>query len=193
MSLIMEMDNLADNWPDVQLKIAHLLTQRKGIIREKVCIKDVLEALIVFLKIKLGKDTDDKKSTAPPVISAIEQDFVGLSVASLKAELQPQPLIDEFESNISTGPTPQVDTDAPVEMDNSSSNLTTLELDIGNSPVKNIDIADLTKLANLSVPVQEGKPKKISKEDFISPAKKLGSSSDPSDPLGQLDPLWSLK
>merc|ERR1712173_318775 len=112
------MDKLDDDWPDVKTKIAHLLTQRKGIIREKVCIKDVLEAIIFYLKIKLGKDTDDKKTAAPSVINTIEQDFVGLSVASLKAELQPcqpnpLPLLDGFDSSISTTPTPQAETDPP--------------------------------------------------------------------------------
>ena len=190
-SLIMEMEKLSDEWPDVKSKIAHLLSQRKGIIREKLHIKDVIEALVFFLKIKLGKDTENKKSTTTPAINAIEQDFVGLSVASLKAELQPchPPILDVFDSISSIAPTLQGET----KMDNSSTNLTSLELDIGTSPVSNIPVDDLTKLADLSMPVHEGKSKKISKDDFNSPAKKLGLSNDPSDPLGQLDPLWSLK
>ena len=50
---------------------------------------------------------------------------------------------------------------------------------------------DLTKLADLSLTEEKDKKKKFSKDDFNSP-KKIGPQNDSSDPLSQLDPLWSL-
>ena len=50
---------------------------------------------------------------------------------------------------------------------------------------------DLFKLADITID-KEKKTKKITKEDFLNPSEQM-SRIDPTDPLSQLDPLWSLK
>ena len=50
---------------------------------------------------------------------------------------------------------------------------------------------DLTRIENLTITDSPSK-RRISKEDFGKTKSLLGSNSDPSDPLDQLDPLWTL-
>jgi len=60
------------------------------------------------------------------------------------------------------------------------------------SLLKNIP-DDLTKLADINITEADAKKqKKISKYDFLNPTRQVGKV-DESDPLSQLDPLWSLK
>ena len=114
-----------------------------------------------------------------------EPDFVGLSVASLKEELQKDrsvsPEIVEEKQERS-------EVVLQAAESGQSSNLS--QLDLSASPISSIP-SDLTQLADLSL--TESKAKKITKQDFLSPAKKVGASKDESDPLSQLDPLWSMK
>ena len=57
--------------------------------------------------------------------------------------------------------------------------------------------ADLTKFADLNLSgtvSQTPNKKKISKQDFLNAKKGLNQdTTNPDDPLSQLDPLWSLK
>ena len=184
-SLSEAIGHMKEDWPGLNCEAAQLLTQRKGIIRDKAMTKIIVEALIEFLKIKLDRDDDDTIIVAEKT-SADVQDFVGLSVASLKAELQPETpelssedcLPDHAHDEILDKPK------SPI--------LTQLEFDPNITPVTHIP-SDLTKLADISISTQETKTKKFSKEDFNSPSKKIGPSDNSADPLSQLDPLWSLK
>ena len=114
-----------------------------------------------------------------------EPDFVGLTVASLKVELQkdrsvsPEVVQEKKEA---------VGSSVLAEESSKASPLT--QMDLTQSLNSNIP-TDLTQLADLSL--TESKTKKITKEDFFSPAKKVGATNNDSDPLSQLDPLWSMK
>ena len=171
------------------------MTQRKNIFRDKIVIRSIYEALISYVKSKLG--VEENETSAVQSQSLVNQDFVGLSVASLKAELQPavpdreisvpEDSEDVFVAQHETGQAAEDESDVKV----GNPSLTQLDLDpIANNSVMNIP-SDLTKLADLSI--DEGKTKKFTKDDFNSPSKGMGPPNDPADPLSQLDPLWSLK
>ena len=153
--------------------------------------KIIIEALIEFLKIKLDRQDDDTIIVAEKTSAAV-QDFVGLSVASLKAELQP-----ETQSSSGTSDVLPDQNQHEVKIYETfekpkSPTLTQLELDPNITPVTHIPL-DLTKLADISISSENTKTKKFSKEDFNSPSKKIGPIDNSADPLSQLDPLWSLK
>ena len=194
-SLIADIGSLGEGWPQVREKVAHLMTQRKNIFRDKIVIRIIYEALISYVKSKLG--VEENETSAVQSQSLVNQDFVGLSVASLKAELQPavpdreisvpEDSEDVFVAQHETGQAAADESDGKV----GNPSLTQLDLDpIVNNSVINIP-SDLTKLADLSI--NEGKTKKFTKDDFNSPSKGMGPPNDPADPLSQLDPLWSLK
>ena len=111
------------------------------------------------------------------------QDFVGLSVNTLKEELnkiEKEDVDDNPETSI-------------VENKNQNPGSTILTLEqatAGPGPLKNIP-DDLLKLADITES-EPKKNKKISKEDFLNPSSQVGMV-DESDPLSKLDPLWSLK
>ena len=63
-------------------------------------------------------------------------------------------------------------------------------LKLSTDPLSNL--ADLTQLDLLTI-TDSPKKKKITKEDFMSSTGNLQSNPDPTDPLSQLNPLWSLK
>ena len=193
-SLMADMGLLEAGWPVVTTTAAHLLTQRKGIIRDKTVTKVIVETLLEFLKIKLDRDDEDIVIIAEKTSTDV-QDFVGLSVASLKAELQPTSP-EDLRSRSDDVQYQNHDVSAD-EADGKpkSPTITQLELDLGFTPLTPVTHipTDLTKLADISVPALETKTRKFSKEDFHSPSKKIGPSDNSADPLSQLDPLWSLK
>ena len=172
--------------PDIKTKIQNLLTQRKGIIRDKMVLKDIYQIILFSMKRIVSKE-----GSAVPMAEQVtprkssEPDFVGLTVASLKVELQkdrsvsPEVVQEKKEA---------VGSSVPAEESSKASPLT--QMDLTQSLNSNIP-TDLTQLADLSL--TESKTKKITKEDFFSPAKKVGPTNNESDPLSQLDPLWSMK
>merc|ERR1719186_2084151 len=140
------------------------------------------------------------------------QDFVGLTVATLKEELKNEPKVEisldtgekvhekvaddvgEVNESISSAPSlPNLEeVSNVVEIDEKA----TVPSVCANIPDDLLSVSanipdDLTKLADISLP-QEGKSKKITKHDFLNPSGQVGKV-DPADPLSQLDPLWSLK
>ena len=187
-SLTEDIGNLKEDWPDLTRAQAHLLTQRKGIIRDKAMTKIIIEALIEFLIIKMDRDNDDTIIVAEKT-SIDVHDLVGISVASLKAELQPE---TQLSSGASAGlPDHAHDVNVGETYDKPKSPTLT-QLDPNITPVTHIPL-DLTKLADISISNEDTKTKKFSKEDFNSPSKKIGPMDNSADPLSQLDPLWSLK
>ena len=182
-------DEGQDGLPEIKSKIQNLLTQRKGIIRDKMVLKHIYEILLFAMKRIISKD--NKVGTVPMAEHVTprkisEPDFVGLTVASLKEELQKDttPEILQEKTEILDIVVKPVDT-------GKSSNLS--QIDLSQSPNSNIP-SDLTQLADLAdLSLTETKTKKITKEDFFSPSKKVGATNNESDPLSQLDPLWSMK
>lgn len=187
-SLTEDMGQLAEDWPDLTRAAAHLLTQRKGIIRDKAVTKIIIEALIEFLTIKMDRDDDDTIIVAEKT-SADVHDLVGISVASLKAELQPETQLSSVTSAVLQDHEHDVNGGETYDKPKSP---TLTQLDPNITPVTHIPL-DLTKLADISISNQDTKTKKFSKEDFNSPSKKIGPNDNSADPLSQLDPLWSLK
>lgn len=62
---------------------------------------------------------------------------------------------------------------------------------LGPPSAANSGLSDL-QLGNICLS-DSPKKKRITKEDFLNPSGQLQTNSDPSDPLSQLNPLWSLK
>ena len=173
--------------PEIKSKIQSLVSQRKGILRDKMVLKHIFEIILFSMKRTINKEIKGSVAMTEAVTprKSSEQDFVGLSVASLKEELQkdvsvsPEPVQEKQESS---------ELPVLVEESGKSSNLSQMDLSASSN---SIIPSDLTQLADLSL--TEPKTKKITKEDFFSPAKKVGATKDESDPLSQLDPLWSMK
>lgn len=164
------------------------MTQRKGIFRDKTIVKNIYECLIEFLNIKLDKDNEEKHFVKE-AFSVDAQDFVDASVASLKAELQPViPPTDESDDDFIHAVVENVE--PKNEVVSNFESLSQLGTDMSFIQTGKIP-TDLTKLADLSLTEEKDKKKKFSKDDFNSP-KKIGPQNDSSDPLSQLDPLWSL-
>ena len=187
-SLIKDYEILSNDWPKVNSTVAHLLTQRKGIFRDKTIVKNIYECLIEFLNIKLDKDNEEKHFVKE-AFSVDAQDFVDASVASLKAELQPViPPTDESDDDFIHAVVENVE--PKNEVVSNFESLSQLGTDMSFIQTGKIP-TDLTKLADLSLTEEKDKKKKFSKDDFNSP-KKIGPQNDSSDPLSQLDPLWSL-
>lgn len=195
-------------WPDVCSKLENLLLQRKGVVRDKMYIRLIYESVLYYMQdilmkqgvLNTGNTTvlgSKKCHSRHP-----SQDFVGLTVATLKEELKNEtelqpPLVtvgeaidqatsDVGEKNKSTACTPL----PPVLLGMSTVMEQDSQVCIESTMSKNIP-ADLTKLADISL-TDEGKSKKITKQDFLNPTGQIGKS-DNSDPLSQLDALWSLK
>jgi len=145
-------------------------------------------------------------------------DFVGISIATLKDQLikvdpanvdvkLEKPADDTFttaddsvtnENQAVTSPVPsQLSEAAPHTGPSASPAFSQISeaaphASTSASLLKNIP-DDLTKLADLNIMEAEArKPKKITKDDFLNPTRQVGKV-DESDPLSQLDPLWSLK
>ena len=174
----------------IKTKIQNLLTQRKGIIRDKMVLKHIYQVILFSMKRIVSKE---EAGAAVPMAEQVtprkisEPDFVGLTVASLKVELQkdrsvsPEVVQEKKEA---------VESSVPAEESSISLPSPLTQIDLSQSPNSNIP-TDLTQLADLSL--TESKTKKITKEDFLSPAKKVGPTNNDADPLSQLDPLWSMK
>jgi len=185
-------------WPDLGGKVAHALLQRKGVVRDKLHLKLVHEALLYYMQdvlmkqgiLNTGPKSGGKSSRTHSRHPS--QDFVILAATakeSLGANVQDDEehrLVEDNESSSDTStnldskpeeiedPVPEMD---PEETDSS----------VGKIP------EDLSKLADISIS-ESPKARKITKEDFLRPASRnLVKEADPMDPLSQLDPLWSLK
>jgi len=173
-----------DHWSFIKTNISTLITQRRGILRDKNIIRTVYESFLAFLGQKLGK-LDNSQQNVDVAPDQEETDFVGVTVETLKAELKP-----EFIEN-----TAILDDNKTVDMiadDVKSSNFAQLENELNISPVMNIP-KDLSKLADLTLTDSTPTKAKFSKEDFSSPSRKILQENNSDDPLSQLDPLWSLK
>jgi len=212
--LVEEMDSTSgpqvpagQSWPDVCTKLGHLMLQRKGVVRDKQFLRLVYESMLYYMQDSLMKQgilntgntsvLGGKKSHSRHP----SQDFVGLTVTTLKEELKNEP---KGEIPIDTGEEvhEKVADDAGDVNESISSAPSLPNLEEVSNVVESDDKAtvpsvsanipdDLTKLADISLPLEK-KSKKISKDDFLNPSGKVGKV-DPADPLSLLDPLWSLK
>merc|ERR1712142_124734 len=193
--------------PDVTNKLVQLLLQRKGILRDKQHIRLIHEALLYFLQDTLMKQGILNTGNTPSLSKKghsrhPSQDFVGLSVTSLKQELNTTSTVAEVgntqklhsDNNVESNrfeTTDGVDEDRNTSCIESGCSDMTPQAE-AKSLAKNIP-DDLSKLADISIDdVQTKKSKKITKEDFLNPLGSVSKVND-SDPLSQLDPLWSLK
>lgn len=184
---------VVQGWPDICSKMGHLMLQRKGVVRDKQYLKLVYECLLYYMQDILMKQGILNTGTAS-VLGGKKthsrhpsQDFVGLSVATLKDELI------KVESEEIMQPELEESAIHPVKSkdDSPSSSILTLEQENTASGSLTTFPDDLSKLADITES-QHKKNKKISKEDFLNPSRQVGKV-DESDPLSQLDPLWSLK
>jgi len=183
---------VVQGWPDICSKMGHLMLQRKGVVRDKQYLKLVYECLLYYMQdILMKQGILNTGSTS--VLGGRKthsrhpsQDFVGLSVATLKDELI------KVEKEEIVQPKLEEPATQPVESKEDSPSSSTLTLEQSNtSGVMTNFPDDLSKLADITESEQK-KNKKISKEDFLNPSRQVGKV-DESDPLSQLDPLWSLK
>ena len=141
---------------------------------------------------KLEKPADDTFTTADDSVTNENQAVAG-QVPSQPCEAAPQvvpsasqALSEQAHSQLGKA-VPSASPAAPTQQSQAAPQALT-----SASLLKNIP-DDLTKLADINITEAEAKkPKKISKDDFLNPTRQVGKV-DESDPLSQLDPLWSLK
>lgn len=203
-------------FPDVTRLFGCILSQRKGIVRDKIYMNLVYEILLYYIQDSLMKQgiltrqTSHSKShnrhpsqdfILGPKLSNQPQDKLSSSdMAGPVGDNNEEQTVVANESNeisneMSLGETviePSTDAvtgkSAGGEIPNGSS-LTSakpaLELSSGFPD-------DLSKLVDFSLSDSPAK-KKITKEDFMKPSPGISGGQDASDPLSQLDPLWSLK
>jgi protein tyrosine phosphatase len=200
--LVKEMDSLSgvhvpgvQGWPDISTKLGFIMMQRKGVVRDKQYLKLVYESLLYYMQDNLMKQgilntgntsvlSSKKTHSRHP-----SQDFVQLSVATLKEELNK---VDDKELD---GDKLVPSNDDVSKVDNNMVSVQSMfsleQAHVGAGIEKNIP-DDLSKLADITETAELKKNKKISKEDFLNPTSQVGRV-DETDPLSKLDPLWSLK
>jgi len=199
----------AQGWPDVSAKLGHLMMQRKGVVRDKQYLKFVYESLLYYMQDNLMKQ--GILNTGSAIVLGGKkghsrhpsQDFVGLTVATLKEELNKVDPVeidikmedddsvadgsnDAKDLSISSNPLVDVEEESTVVVKEEEAT------PAGSAGVvlKNIP-DDLSKLADITES-QTKKTKKITKDDFANFTGQVGKV-DESDPLSQLDPLWYNK
>ena len=205
-------------WPDVSAKLGHLIMQRKGVVRDKQYLKLVYESLLYYMQDNLMKQ--GILNTGTTIVLGGKkghsrhpsQDFVGLTVATLKKELNKVDPVDidiKMEDNsikkvedddglvddgsndakgliISSNPLVDVEEESTdVVKDEEATPAGSVVVVLKNIP------DDLSKLADITQS-QTKKTKKITKDDFANSTGQVGKV-DESDPLSQLDPLWYNK
>ena len=188
-------------WPPVIALLAHIMLQRKGVVRDKQYLKLVYDSLLYYCQdvlMKQGILNTGPKSGAGSVRSHSRHpslDFVVTNTAQVQGPpvvLEPSLLsVDVPEAAVAESTA--VAEAAPSSEPSPPVAVTTAAVSPSPpGPLKNIP-DDLTKLADISL-AESPKKKKISKEDFLRPGNKIeNKDQDSADPLDQLDPLWSLK
>ena len=157
--------------PDLVNLTAQVCQQRKGILREKEHFKQSIQGVIKHAKnilIKYGKLPPETQVSIP----------VQAKISSEIGDL----------NTIST----QLGFEIPTEVKNANTEIETIEKQREKSGIFS---SDLSKLADLSISNTStpSPKKKVTKQDFLNASKGLKTDSDTSDPLSQLDAMWSLK
>jgi len=207
-------------FPDVTHLFGCILGQRKGIVRDKIYMNLVYEILLYYIQDSLMKQgiltrqtSHSKSHNRHP-----SQDFIlgpklnnqphnksNSDVAgSVGDNNEEQTAIANENDEISNGSKcvemsagdaveePSTDAAAGESTGGEISNGSSL-----TSAKPSLDMSsgfpdDLSKLVDFSLTDSPAK-KKITKEDFMKPSPGITGGQDASDPLSQLDPLWSLK
>ena len=200
----------ASIWPPVVQAMAHVVHQRKGIVRDRQYIGLVYQALLHYCNHTLGKagmSTTPISNSATIVLPTVTSEQSPVQSASGH---QHHPSSSPAPSSVSVPemelvePPKQLDQKDQVQSHHDE--LASLHLDThgaescpvtgsvfdsqGTSPKIP---TDLSKLADISL-TESPKKQKITKEDFLRPSTGLVTKEqNPKDPLDMLDPLWSLK
>ena len=175
-------------WPPVVHVVAHVMAQRKGVIRDKQFLRLVYDSLLYYCQdtlMKLGiLNTGQAGSRSHSRHPSL--DFVVPAVLPAPVEapavLPPstEAVSPDVLASVEAAPSLPVAAVAPQESE-------------ATRPPASALPDDLTKLADISL---NGSPRKqkFTKEDFLNPSSKMASKEqDTTDPLAMLDPLWSLK
>ena len=199
------------SWPPVTPILAHIMLQRKGVVRDKQFLKLVYDALLYYCQDVLMKqgilNTGPKSQAGKSHSRHPSLDFVVPALALSAVVDKTAPPVPGPAAVTEQVP-PAVDAGAagppgagPLEAGSpgAAPPVAGAVVEVPASPtppsgpaVKNIP-DDLTKLADLSV-MGSPKQRKITKEDFLTQENRIvNKEENPSDPLAQLDPLWSLK
>ena len=201
-------------WPPVVQAMAHVVHQRKGIVRDRHYIGLVYQALLHYCNHTLGK-VGMSSSTTPFSNSAVLPTATSeqLSVQGASGQLpgpQHHPSLSPTPSSASV---PEMElVEPPKQLDQKDKGqshhdeLASLHLDTHGAescpvtgPMSDSQGAspkiptDLSKLADISL-TESPKKQRITKDDFLKPSTGLVTKEqNPKDPLDMLDPLWSLK
>jgi protein tyrosine phosphatase len=197
----------ASIWPPVVQAMAHVVHQRKGIVRDRQYIGLVYQALLHYCNHTLGKagmPTTPLSNSAAIVLPTMASEQFPVtgqlpgpqrhpspspapssaSVPEMELVEPPKHLVqkDQVQSHQDELASLHVDTHGAVSVPASGSQ--------GASPKIP---TDLSKLADISL-TESPKKQRITKEDFLRPSTGLVTKEqNPKDPLDMLDPLWSLK
>jgi len=198
------------SWPPVVQAMAHVVRQRKGIVRDKQYVGLVYQALLHYCDHTLSKAgmlNTSLSKTLPPVTS--EQFPVQSASGQLPGSQHhpspsPAPSFASVPEMELVEPPNKLNQKDPVQSHHDE--LASLHLDthgaesfpvtgsVSDSQGVSPKIpTDLSKLADISL-TESPKKQRITKEDFLRPSTSLVTKEqNPKDPLDMLDPLWSLK
>ena len=218
--LVADMENgqiSSQTWPPLVQIMAHVVRQRKGIVRGKQYIGLLYQALLHYCNVTLDKMgvslSVTSERTRANLLTETNDQIPVQSVLKLGPDpgLQNQPSPSPSLSSISMPEMEVIDPPKNSSQENSHPNkqkkLTSLHLesqpvepnsvagsvpDTQGAPSPNIP-SDLSKLADITLS-ESPKKQKITREDFLKPSTGLATKEQNSkDPLDMLDPLWSLK
>lgn len=190
-------------WPPVVQAMAHVVRQRKGIVRDRQYIGLVYQALLHYCNHTLGKAgmsiTPISNSTTTVLPTVTSEHFpvqcaspspAPSSVSVPEMELvEPPKQLDQKDQVQS-----HHDELASLHLDTQGAESCPASGSVFDSQGASPKIpTDLSKLADISL-TESPKKQKITKEDFLRPSTGLVTKEqNPKDPLDMLDPLWSLK
>ena len=196
-------------WPLVVPALAHVVHQRKGIVRDKQFIGLVYHALLHYCNHTLGKA--GLLNSAAAILPNVPTGQVPVHASSGQIiASQPQPSPSPAPSSVSvpalelvepqhnlemTDPTQNLhDELAPLHLDQQGAESCPILGSVLDTQVASPKIpSDLSKLADISL-TESPKKQRITKEDFLKPSTGLVTKEqNTKDPLDMLDPLWSLK
>lgn len=164
-----------------------------------------IQSQAVMVDSNTNVTTHSSASVSPPSVpEALEESFQPMEKDSSEASTPTDVVFSSTngkevtsEENGSCQSSLAMPVDAPSALEKSASSSAANSRASSASPSLNqlpLSLADLQNPSTFKMDVSQPTKKKITKASFLNPSRSLAEgSTDPSDPLSQLDPLWSLK
>ena len=201
-------------WPAVVQAMAHVVRQRKGMVRDRQYVGLVYQALLHYCNHtlrKAGMPNTSLSNSVPVTLPTVTTEQFPIQCASVQlpgSQHHPSPspapsstsvpemeLVDPPKQLVHKDPVQShQDELASLHLDTHGAESCPVTGSVSDSQGASPKIpTDLSKLADISL-TESPKKQRITKEDFLKPSTGLVTKEqNPKDPLDMLDPLWSLK